>query len=82
MNKININIIEIKEKYKAKIDGTGWENILNPIIDSTYFEEVIYKLKNEAENNRRFTPVLKDLFNAFIYCPYDKLNVIMIGQDP
>jgi uracil-DNA glycosylase len=82
MNKIDINIIEIKEKYKAKIAGTGWENILNPIIDSTYFEEVIYKLKNDVENNRRFTPVLKDLFNAFIYCPYDKLSVIMIGQDP
>jgi len=82
MNKIEINIKDLRKKFCEKLDSSGWLEILGPIIDSDEFEIVIYKLKNEVENGRRFTPKIKDLFRAFEECPYDELKVIMIGQDP
>jgi uracil-DNA glycosylase len=82
MNKIDININNIIEKFESKLKNTGWEPIFKTFFESEIFQTVIYKLKDEAENDRRFTPKLKDIFNSFIYCPYDKLKVIIIGQDP
>ena len=82
MNKIDININNIIEKFERKLKNTGWEPIFKTFFESEIFQTVIYKLKDEAENDRRFTPKLKDIFNSFIYCPYDKLKVIIIGQDP
>lgn len=82
MNKIDINIADIQEKMSTKLIDSGWSDIFTSMINSEGFHELIYKLKNEAENDRRFTPKLKNLFKAFEECPYDKLKVIMIGQDP
>ena len=82
MNKIDINIATIRQKFKEKIEPSGWGNILNPIIDDYEFDTAINKLKKEVENGNRFTPVLGDIFNAFIYCPYDKFKAVIIGQDP
>ena len=82
MNKIDINIPEIQEKMCSRLEDSGWSDIFNPMIKSDGFRDLIYKLKTEAENDRRFTPKLKDFFRAFEECPYDKLKAIFIGQDP
>jgi uracil-DNA glycosylase len=82
MNKIDINIKEIKEKFIDKLNVSGWDALLEPIIRSEEFEKSIYRLKGYVENDQRFTPKLKDIFNAFVYCPYDDLKAIVIGQDP
>jgi len=82
MNKININIADIQEKMLDKLKAAGWGDIFSSMINSEEFHKLIYKLKTEAEEERRFTPKLKDLFRAFEECPYDKLKVIFIGQDP
>lgn len=82
MNKIDINIHNIRKKFKDQLSNTGWNKIMDPIIDSEEFETTIYTLKSYVENNQRFTPKLSEVFNAFINCPYDKLKVIIIGQDP
>ena len=37
------------------------------------------KLTNDG---KRFTPPLKDIFKAFEECPYDKLKIIIVSQDP
>jgi len=82
MNKIDINIPEIQEKMCSRLEDSGWSDIFNPMIKSDGFRDLIYKLKTEAENDRRFTPKVKDFFKAFEECPYDKLKAIFIGQDP
>eukprot|EP01047_Picozoa_sp_COSAG01_P003619 COSAG01_NODE_109_length_25925_cov_48.384961_25_plen_238_part_00 len=82
MNKININIADIQEKMLVKLIDAGWRDMFSSMINSNGFHELIYKLKTEAEEDRRFTPKFKDLFRAFEECPYDKLKVIFIGQDP
>tara|TARA_R110001632_G_scaffold211384_3_gene336896 strand:- start:5547 stop:6266 length:720 start_codon:yes stop_codon:yes gene_type:complete len=82
MNKINININDVRKKFKDSFLSTGWSKIMNPIIDSEEFEIAVYKLKSYVENDQRFTPKLSQIFNAFVYCPYEDLKVIFIGQDP
>lgn len=82
MNKINIDIEKIREIFLKKLELSGWDEVLEPVIKSEEFEKAIYKLKSYVENDQRFTPKLKDIFNAFVYCPYDNLKVIILGQDP
>jgi uracil-DNA glycosylase len=82
MNKIDIDIEKIREIFLEKLELSGWSEILESVIRSEEFEKTIYKLKSYVENDQRFTPKLKDIFNAFIHCPYDDLKVIILGQDP
>ncbi len=82
MNKIEINIKEIQKRLLEPLTKAGWGMVFEPIINSDSFQELIYSLKKEAEEGRRFTPPIKDLFRAFEECPYDKLDVMIIGQDP
>jgi uracil-DNA glycosylase len=82
MSDILLNIPEKRKKFLDLISDTGWSEILDPWIQGSDFDNVIYSLVNEVKNGNRFTPVLKDIFNAFIHCHYDDLKVIVIGQDP
>lgn len=82
MEKIDININELQEKILNKLKPSGWDHIFEELINSNLFHELLYKLKTEVEAGRRFTPKIKDIFRAFEECPYDKLKVILIGQDP
>ena len=82
MNKIEINIKDLKKKFKKNVELSGWKTILKDIIDSDEFDNAIYKLKKEVENGRRFTPKIKEIFKPFEECPYEDLKVIIINQDP
>jgi len=73
---------EVINKLKTKIIGSGWEDILYPFMDSDKFEKITSTLINNHENNVNFTPKFYDIFNAFIESPYDKTNVVILGQDP
>lgn len=77
-----INIAEKIRGLKSKIQGSGWEHILNTYLDSESFYKTIQKLIEFVQEDRRFTPKMKDWFNAFIHCKYSNTNVIFIGQDP
>lgn len=83
-NKINSSLF-ISSKIislKEKLDGTGWEEILNPYIDSVKFYDIIVKLIKLVEDNRRFTPAIKYWLRPFETCHFDNVKVIFIGQDP
>ena len=56
MNKNQINIPDIKKMLHNRLKLSGWLKILGPIINSDQFDEIIYFLKTEVENDRRFTP--------------------------
>ena len=38
MNKIDININNIRKKFKTQLNSSGWNKIMDPIIDSEAFE--------------------------------------------
>jgi len=79
MPQVKINIQEKKDKLSAKL--AEWK-IVKDYVQSSSFDSIILSLISQVENDNRFTPKFKDVFNAFIHCPYDKLKVVFVGQDP
>ena len=51
------------------------------VIDKRELESVLSKLGPEYKR-KPICPAQSDVFKAFKVCPYDKLKVVMLGQDP
>ena len=77
-----INLAEKIRGLKDKINGSGWEHILNPYLDSEDFYKTMQKLIKFVQEDKRFTPKMKDWFRTFTHCKYNDVKVIFIGQDP
>ncbi len=60
---------------------SGWQQVLEPEFSKPYFNELVSFVKAEY---RQYTcyPKGKDIFAAFDNCPFNKLKVVIIGQDP
>ena len=59
----------------------SWKNILKDEFDKGYFKELIDFVKQEYSKKIIF-PKGSDIFRAFNLCPFDKVKVVIIGQDP
>ena len=77
-----MDLEEIKQKMFTKLEPSGWDKILKSFIFSSDFDEILSKLWNLSQSDKMFTPPLKQVFRAFEECPYDKLQVVIVGQDP
>jgi len=77
-----INIAEIKAKLYEKLKSSQWGDKLKGFLLSTDFDKIIKYLQDEVQEDRRFTPPLRDMFKAFTECPYKDLKVIFLLQDP
>jgi len=77
-----INLEEIKLKLIERLRTSSWADKLKGFLQSSDFDKVLAELYRLREDGKRFTPPLKQVFRAFEECPYDKLKVIIIGQDP
>jgi len=77
-----MDIEQIKQKMFDKLEPNGWGKVFKSFIFSSEFEKILTKLWDLSNENSRFAPTLKQVFRAFEECPYDKLQVVIIGQDP
>ena len=77
-----MEIESIKQKMFDKLEPNGWGRIFKSFIFSSEFDDILNKLYTLSKEDKRFTPPLKQVFRAFEECPYDKLQVVIIGQDP
>tara|TARA_R110002020_G_scaffold335596_1_gene550759 strand:+ start:3274 stop:3975 length:702 start_codon:yes stop_codon:yes gene_type:complete len=77
-----INKKEIKKGILNNICRTWNAAFFEEIINNGVFDSILDKLVMQVNDNKRFTPPIKDLFNTFKYCPYDDAKVFIIGQDP
>ena len=59
----------------------SWEEHLRSEIRKPYFAELVEKLNSEYENEVCY-PSKERIFNAFNLCPFDKVKVVILGQDP
>jgi uracil DNA glycosylase len=76
-----MDLQEIKQKMFTKLEPSGWDRVFKSFIFSSDFDEILTRLWNLSESNKRFTPPLRQVFRAFEECPYNKLQVVFIGQD-
>ena len=81
-NTNEIDLEEVKIKLYERLRPSGWGDKLKTFILSSDFDKILIALLKEAREGQRFTPPLKQIFRVFEECPYNKLMVIMIGQDP
>ena len=75
-------IEEYKQKIITILTLSGWADKLRTFLTSQDMDLLLNKLMTEAEEGRNFTPTLKDVFRGFTECPFDKLKVVIVGQDP
>lgn len=59
----------------------SWKNLLQEEFNKPYFEELTRFVKSEYSAGQVF-PAGRNIFRAFDKCPFDKLKVVIIGQDP
>lgn len=59
----------------------SWLHALNKEFDKPYFKKLKTFLKEEKKEHTIY-PKDSDIFNAFNYTPFDKVKVVIIGQDP
>ena len=60
---------------------SSWEQVLESEYEKPYFQKLISFVKNEYATKRCF-PLESEIFAAFNHCPFDKVKVVIIGQDP
>ena len=60
---------------------SSWEQVLESEYVKPYFQKLISFVKNEYATKRCF-PLESEIFAAFNHCPFDKVKVVIIGQDP
>lgn len=58
-----------------------WKEILKDEFSKPYFEELVSFVKQEYASGVVF-PAGRNIFRAFDKCPFEKLKVVIIGQDP
>ncbi len=61
---------------------SSWKQELNDEFEKPYFKQIVHFLKEEKKAGKVIYPPGKQIFNAFEYTPFDKVKVVIIGQDP
>lgn len=64
----------------VRIDAS-WKEQLQPEFDKEYFEKLTDFVRREYATTTVYPPASL-IFNAFDLCPFDKVRVVIIGQDP
>ena len=65
----------------VKIDSS-WKKYLNNEFDKPYFHQIATFIKSEMAVGKTIYPKGSLIFNAFNITPFEKVSVVIIGQDP
>lgn len=61
--------------------GSSWKRELEDEFSKAYFEELTTFVKKEYQEGVVY-PAPKNIFRAFDLCPFEKVKVVLLGQDP
>ncbi len=65
----------------AKLES-GWQTELEEEFSKPYMQNLKSFLLSEKESNQQIYPPNSQIFNAFNETPFDKVKVVILGQDP
>jgi uracil-DNA glycosylase len=65
----------------VKIESS-WKEVLKDEFSKPYFKQIVEHLKTERSQGKVIYPPGSLIFNAFNKTPFDKVKVVIIGQDP
>lgn len=59
----------------------SWKELLQEEFEKPYFKQLTDFVREEYQAKKVFPPP-KDIFKAFDLCPFNKVKVVILGQDP
>jgi len=59
----------------------SWKEQLQEEFEKSYFKQLTEFVRSEYASQQIFPPA-KLIFNAFDQCPFDRVKVVILGQDP
>jgi uracil-DNA glycosylase len=65
----------------VKIEAS-WKEVLADEFKKPYFKQIAQHLKTEKEQGKIIYPPGSQIFHAFEATPFDKVKVVILGQDP
>ena len=72
-----------EEQSLAKIQiESSWKQKLRKEFFSPYFQQIKHFLESEKQKGQLVYPPGKWIFNAYNLTPFDKVKVVILGQDP
>src|SRR5579859_1070460 len=72
----------MEEEHSMLIElPTSWQAHLAAEFDKPYFQKLTQFVDEERQHYTVFPPE-QDVFNALRYTPYERVNVLLLGQDP
>ena len=60
----------------------SWKTVLKEEFNKVYFQQIVSFLKTEKALGKKIYPPGPSIFNAFNETPFDKVKVVILGQDP
>ena len=60
----------------------SWKEVLEGEFAKEYFSRLTQFVKEEYGGDTPIYPPARLIFNAFDHCPFDKVKVVILGQDP
>ena len=60
----------------------SWKEVLAAEFEKDYFKRLTAFVKEEYSGTTPIYPPARLIFNAFDHCPFDKVKVVILGQDP
>ena len=60
----------------------SWKQVLEEEFDKPYFEKLVAQIKADKAAGKTIYPPGPLIFNAFNTTPWDKVKVVILGQDP
>lgn len=66
---------------KVQIEAS-WKEVLDETFDQPWFTELATYLREEKAAGKTIYPPGSLIFEAFNRCPFDRVKVVVLGQDP
>ena len=60
----------------------GWKKVLDSEFSKPYFLQIVHFLKTEKNAGKTIYPPGSLIFNAFNTTPFERVKVVLLGQDP
>src|SRR5690606_9269858 len=68
-----------QDKIKLEL---GWKAVLKDEFQKPYMLKLKEFLKKEIDAGKKIYPRPSEIFNAFNHTPFEKVKVVILGQDP
>lgn len=59
-----------------------WSSLLHNEKNQSYFKNILSFVMDQRKKGKVIFPDNADIFNAFLYCSFSMLKVVILGQDP